>query len=349
MGYKMRKLSNTEMFTFCEQMGMMIGAGIYPMEAVSSMIESTTDKEGEEILQMIYDKCTDGSSFHEALELTGVFPAYALNMIKIGEKTGNLEEVMKSLSLHYSREENITQSVKNAVRYPIILSVMMLVVIVILIVVVLPQFEKVFARLGTGIGGFAGVLLKIGNFLGRYSIVGVVVVAVCLALIAIMAFTEKGREMRRKFLADFFATKKVYECIATGRFASGMALSLSAGLNIENSLEEIKELVDHVEVNVRIDSCRKKVEDGKPFANALIKSGIFPGIYSGILLAGNKTGNMEGTLQMIADRYEEEVDMRINDIIGVLEPTIIIILSVLVGIILLSVMLPLLGILGGMI
>lgn len=346
---KRKLLNNRELFTFSDQMGMIIEAGISPMEGIGSMLEDTDNKEGKEILEGMYEACRDGKSFYTAAEETGVFPDYALNMIKIGEKSGNLEEVMKSLAFYYNREENIAAGIKNAVTYPLLIAAMMLVVIVILIVKVLPVFDSVFTRLGSGLSGLSKSLMDFGMFLGRYSIVFTIIAVILVLAIVFLAVTAPGKKVRNSVFEHFFGTRKLYETISAGRFASGMALTMSAGLDMDESLEEIEKLIESKRVKDKVQICKKSLSEGKNISTALSQSGIFPGIYSGMLNVGYKTGNMENTLRKISEEYEKETDAKISNLISVLEPSLVIVLSLLVCVILLSVMLPLLGIMNGMI
>ena len=129
MSKKIRQLNNEELAMFCDQMAMVLDAGISPMEGIMVMNEDTENEEGREILDLIQEKCDEGSSFHKALATSRVFPKYALDMVEIGEKSGKLDEVMRSLAAHYRREENIAKGIKNAVTYPFIIIAMMLIVI----------------------------------------------------------------------------------------------------------------------------------------------------------------------------------------------------------------------------
>ena len=146
---KKKLLNNQELSMFCDQIAMILNAGISAMEGISIMLDDATTDEGREILQVILDKCNEGDTFHHSLEASGVFPKYALDMVEIGEQSGKLEEVMKALAFHYNREENVARGIKSAVTYPMLIVAMMLIVILVLVVKVLPIFNDVFKQLGS--------------------------------------------------------------------------------------------------------------------------------------------------------------------------------------------------------
>jgi len=344
---KKKLLSNQEMSMFCDQIAMILNAGISPMEGVSIMLEDATSEEGKEILKVISDKCNEGESFYNSVSASGVFPKYALNMIEIGERSGKLEEVMKSLAFHYKREENIAEGIRNAVTYPLMIVSMMLVVILVLIVKVLPIFNDVFKQLGTEMTGFSKGMLDFGQVLSKYALVLIIIAVIVIAALFIMAKTKAGKSKLADFFAKFFATRAFYDKIASGRFASGMAITLSAGLDIDESLEMVKQLVDNETMQKKIEDCKNKMTEGQSLSDALCSAGIFSNMYSRMITVGYRTGAIDKVLERIADGYEQEVDDKITNMISVLEPTLVIVLSVIVSLILLSVMLPLMAIMSG--
>lgn len=344
---KKKQLSNQEMSMFCDQIAMILNAGISPMEGVSIMLEDATTEEGREILQVISDNCNMGESFHNSIKESGVFPKYALDMIEIGEKSGKLEEVMKSLAFHYKREENIAEGIKNAVTYPLLIVVMMLAVILVLIVKVLPIFNDVFRQLGTEMSGFSKGMLDFGQALSKYALVLIIIAVIVIVTFFVLAKTQAGKAKLSGFASRFFATRGLYDKIASGRFASGLAITLSAGLDIDESLDMVQELVDNTSMKDKVEVCKNKMVEGLSLADSLCSAGIFSNMYSRMITVGYRTGAIDKVLERIADGYEQEVDDRITNMISVLEPTLVIVLSVIVCLILLSVMLPLMAIMSG--
>ena len=152
---KQKMLSNSEIASFCKQTAWILKAGITPAEGMEILINDTISKEGKELLQQIRMICNKGNHFYTALEETGVFPQYVVKLTALGEESGNLDVVLMSLAEYYEREETITDSIRSAVTYPLIMIAMMFFVIIILIVKVLPIFKQVFVQLGTEMTPFA--------------------------------------------------------------------------------------------------------------------------------------------------------------------------------------------------
>lgn len=332
------KLGNMELAAFCGQLSMIVSAGISLYEGVSILQEEAADDHTREILTKINDSLNQGSAFYQALEVSDAFPKYVIDMTEIGETSGKLEEVFKSLSEYYKREESIQNSIKNAVTYPLIMIVMMLAVIVVLVVKVLPVFHQIYASLGTSLTGFAGKLMSISDALNQYMLVFVIVAAVLVAGGFVFYHSSCGRKLKKK---------TGYELsVASGRFANCMALALNSGLDSDQGMELARQLVDNPYMEARIDRCRELTASGKSFAEAVMETNIFDKIYASMITISLRTGLVDDTMKQISEKYEEKTDRQINKFISVLEPTLVIIMSVFVGLIMISFMLPLIGIMS---
>lgn len=341
-----KTLTQAEVTAFCSQTAMLIQAGITPAESMSILLSDMKNDRGRDIIQAIWDVCKKGSSFHEALESTGVFPDYCLRLIALGEESGNLDSCLQSLANYYEKEENIRKNIKQAVSYPLIMIAMMFVVIYVLMSQVLPIFSQVFAELGSDMTGLAASLMHMGSTLNRYS--GVMLGFICGILVLYFAFTRIPalKKLKSRFLNWFPPTKGFYEKYACQRFASGLAMTFSSGIDTYTSLDMVAELVDNTHMQEQILACKERLRKGDNLSEALVDSHIFNNVHSRMVAIGFRSGNIDTVMQKIAESYEKETDEKMQSIISVLEPTLVIILSIIVGLILLSVILPLMGIMS---
>ena len=255
---------------------------------------------------------------------------------------------MDSLAVHYEKEASLAESIKSAVTYPLIMIVMMLLVILLLIMKVMPVFNQVFIQLGSSMSGISLVILNIGEFLNRHIAVFLLILAVLVGIIFYICFSKKRHRNFQSFFGKFKTSRQLYEKISARRFASGMALTLSSGLPPEECLNLTMNLIDDHAFRTRLEKCREDLSSGKDFSEVLLSNHIFSGLYARLVSIGGRTGSMEEIMQKIADQYDEDIDVRMAGMIAAIEPTLVIILSVIVGIILLSVMLPLVSIMAGL-
>lgn len=344
----MKPFSNMELSAFCGQTALILKAGISSMEGLTIMLEDASSEDEKEILNQLLSSMQETGSFSEALSSTGLFPPYLLHMAEIGEETGTLDDVMEALKNHYEREDSIRKTIKNSVTYPMIMTGMMAVVVLILLVKVLPIFNQVFIQLGTEMTGFSRVLMNFGSAIGKYSVALIVILLLIAALLFYGTRTASGRNCFRKLGYRIKFTRIIHEEVAACRFAGAISLTLKSGLNPERSLELVSALNEDDVFRKKLDRCKEEVDQGADFNEALLTSGMLSGLYARMASIGAKTGTMDQVMEEIAQLYQEEIDTRMNNLLAVLEPTLVILLSVIVGVILLSVMLPLMGIMSGL-
>ena len=225
---------------------------------------------------------------------------------------------------------------------------MMLVIIIILMTKVMPVFDQVFRQFGQEMTGFSRGILLAGNALSRYSAVFAVLLAVIVCAGIYFTKTESGRKKLYHIGSGFAFSRELKDKLSACRFAGGMSLALKSGLTPEQGMEFSENLIEDDDFRKKVAECKADMENGTDIAEALVKAGIFTGVYARMTSIAGKAGMMDEMMGRIADECEEEVDEKLSSMIAVLEPTLVIILSVIVGTILLSVMLPLLEIMSGL-
>jgi len=345
MSTSYKKLNNTELAAFFTQIAMLIGSED-PSTIMAIMLEDTKNPSGRDLLEAIKEICDDRQPLYAAMEQTQAFPDYAVRMMELGRTVSKEQEMAQSLADYYERQETITEGVKNAVSYPMIMIFMMLLVIIVLITKVLPIFNQVFKQLGSQMNSFSVSLMKFGDRLSSSSII--LVVLLCLILLAFIFFSKvpKGKELFAKFLTVFPPTKKFYTAIDRSRFASSFAMVYGNIPDTYEALDMSASLLATDEMKEKVEKCKDYLAEGKRMEEALNEASIFSSFHSRMVAIGFDASTPAKALNKIADDYDKEVDKRIHDIIAVLEPTLVIILSLIVGMILLSVILPLMGIMS---
>lgn len=328
-------LSNLELAEFCNQMSMILHAGISSLEGLHLLFEDAKNDAEKALLSQMISDMESAGYFYDAAVSAKVFPPYALHMFKLGEETGTLDDIMEALSLHYTREENLSGMIRSSLLYPCIMIAMMAVVILVLLIKVMPVFAQVFEQLGQDMTGLSAGLLALGQSLSRYSVVFIILLAA--VVVCILLF--------RKHLPF---QQRIQEQMAACRFAGGLSIALKSGMTTEQGLELAADLVENEAYESRIHRCKELLMDNHSLSDAFLQCQIFSGSYARIAHIADKTGAMDEALAHIAEEYEYAVQNRITSIISKLEPTLVIVLSVIVGVILFSVMLPLLGIMSGL-
>ena len=212
MFHKQQILSATEVSSFCQQINMILKAGFPIYYGISLLRDDADDEETKELLTKIYEPMEKGACLHDAISDTGVFPPYMLKMVRVGEETGRLEEVLSSLITYYEREAQIRAGIKQAITYPLTMSVMMLAVIIVIITKVVPIFADVYAELGSSLTGFAKVLMDISTFLNKYLLIFVLIFLILAAFVCLALKTPYGKK--------FYESKGLALSLSRSRFAN---------------------------------------------------------------------------------------------------------------------------------
>lgn len=342
----LKPLNNTELSSLCNQMSMLLQSGISVQEGLSIMKQDLEGTDGYNILSQIEDEINNGSTIYKAFESCMVFPHYMVSMINMGETSGHLDEVFTALADYYKNEESIAQSLRSAVRYPSIMVAMMIIVIFVLLIKVLPVFSQVYAQLGGAVSGLAAGIINAGSAMGAYA-VPIIGAALTIALaVFIISKTKRGKSIGNSIAQNGMLTKGLYRKISRARFLSGMALMLSSGIDTEKSLEMVQDITENEYIAHKVEESKRLISMGLSFEDAAVKSGLFTGLNGRMLSIGFKTGNADEVLQRLANQYSQEIDEEINKKIGMIEPILVAVFSVIIGVILLSVMLPLMGIMS---
>lgn len=348
MAEQRKKLNAEELHAFSDEMCMLIGGGTPATECMSLMLEEAKNPVEQMLFKSMLDTIYETSSIAKSIEQTGVFPDYFCHMIQMGEATGNTEEVFNLLAKHYEREIAISTAIKNAVSYPLMMVMMMLVIIVVLVTQIMPIFERVFIQLGSTMDGVSGGILAFGKFLKTYGWIFLAVIVVIALIVFIMRKTQKGKETLTNFFCHFRKIRNIYEKLQISRFSSGMAMTIGSGMVVTEAIDVAATLATNKIFAKKIDALKKAYTENGDLGKSFSEAGIFVGLYGRMAtLAARRTGDIEEVMDKIANTYQEQADEEINDIISVVEPTLVIVMSLIVGLILLSVMLPLLNIMTG--
>ena len=335
-----------ELSVFSGQLAMILHSGISTLEGIEILKEDAVSKEAGEILGSINEALEQTGDLAEAFRTSGVFPEYFIKMTEIGERSGTLEDDMDGLSSYYSRQDSLARSIRDALTYPLILLAMLFSVLLVLMTQVMPVFREVFDQLGIELTGVSGTVFAVSSFLQHGSAVLLVLVIGLAAACFFALRTDRGRAFIQKLAAHIPLVVKIRGLLSCSRFADTLSLALHSGLDMGESFELAAGLADQPEFTDRLTQAKAQMDEGIDMAQALRDCGIFTGMNARMVSIGFRTGSAEDALKKIAVDSQTMADDRIQSAIGALEPTLTAILSILTGLILISVMLPLLGVMA---
>lgn len=343
-----KTLPAAETAAFCRQLAMLLKSGImlyYGMELLYHNYEDTPYKDS---FEKIYIGLREGGTLYDGVTAAGIFPPYMVQMVRVGEMTGELERTLEKLADYYEKEHRLRAEVRHAVTYPLVLLVMLTAVIAVLVIRVLPVFSQVFRSLGVEVAGTAGAVLSGGVVLGRVML-GVSAALLLLALSVLVVWFSGGRQDVLRLAGKLFpAIRRLQKKQAAQRFAQVVSMVLYSGYSLEKAVELLPEVINDPEIAEKARQCQELMQKNGDFFAAVAELEIFEPLEERMIHVGCESGHTDQVLSHIADMYDEQVTEGIQRISGRIEPALVAVLTVVIGGILLSVMLPLAGLLTAM-
>lgn len=342
---KQRTLNNTYLSLFCAELAMLLDAGLTVSDGIQILHDDESAEDVRAVTQSLYDSLMAGKHFSAALADAGVFPRYMVQMVEVGERTGRLVQTLNALSEYYERQTRLADTIRSSVLYPAVLLVLMIAVVLVLIMQVLPMFNDIYARLGTQMSAMADAMMRFGGWLGDASIViAFVTTAILLFVLLLWIFPSLRRSLATAF-SNKWGNSGIFGKIASSRFIFAMTLTMASGfdtldaINLASGVSGGSRAVDD-----KHKECVRLLDEGKTLPDALRGAGILSLQDAKMLSVGSVSGKADLAMAEIARRSDIAVQGEIDSLVGKIEPTLVIISSVIVGVILLSVMLPLMGI-----
>ena len=335
-------ISNDDIASLCLELSLLLHAGVSTGDALSLLAEEG-DRGG--VLKAMAEQVDSGETLSAALRESGAFPTYVCGLVEVGERTGRTEEALSALSRYYEDRVRLARRVRSALLYPAVMLALMLVVIGVLLVKVLPIFDDVYASLGGRLTGVAAGLLTLGRWLeGAMPVLFAVLVVVAAA---VLLFTL-AQPLRQRVLSLWQRSRGdsgVSRKLNNARLAQALAMGMASGLPVDEAVALSASLMEGG-AKVRCQSCRQKLEEGGSLGQALKDSGLLPPRQSRLLELGQRSGAGDASMEKIARDLSEEGEAALDALVGRVEPALVLVCSVLVGLILLSVMLPLMHIMS---
>jgi type IV pilus assembly protein PilC len=334
-----------DLMNFCHQFASLLSSGIpvlTSMEILAKQLEPPALKDG--IRAAIY-RVEEGDSLAEALSTRkDIYSPFFIGMIKAAEASGTLDQALFRLAHHFKNKDLLEQKIKAATNYPKLVFFLVLVVVVLLIAFVIPNFERTFINMGVEPPLITKILLSIGTWIRLYwqqLIAGVLVSA--LALLKISKI-DKFAYYRDLILMRLPLFGQLNRKIAIAQYCRVLSTMLSSGVELLAALALAANVVDNTYFNEQLKGAESRLLRGEGVAKALAASDFFPPLVIGMISVGEESGTLDNMLAKAAEIYETDVNFLADRLGVLLEPALIIFLSLLVGGVVLSVFVPLFNI-----
>jgi general secretion pathway protein F len=339
-----RRVTPDNVLGITRELATLLRAGLTLDRALELLISLATSLPVAVMLQGIRDEVRGGKALSQALDARrDVFSRFYVNIVRAGEAGGALGTVLARLAETMERNKELRDSVRSALIYPTILIFVAVASIMILLIYVVPQFQSTFAQAGKALPIPTQVVIAVGTFLRNWwwaLIPG--------AALAALWFRRRGRVpairrvrdarlLRMPLLGDLIAKVEI------ARFARTLSTLLANGVTLLAGLAIVKETMGNVVLSTGFDGVIAKLREGKGFGRPMAETGLYPRLATQMILVGEESGRLEEMLSRVADVYDREVATAVKRFLAVLEPVLILGLAVMVGGIVFSILLGVMG------
>lgn len=327
------KFKTADLAFLCRQLASMLTAGISLVKSLHILYTQEESKKAKAVLLEIYEDVQKGRSFSEAIQSRpGVFPNLFVSMVAAGEASGNLDTIMNRVADHYANENKTNNKIKSAMTYPMILGILLIAVFFGLFIFIMPMFRDLA---GDDMPALSAAMFSISDFMISY---WWVIIIVAVVLIIVVRIAIKIPQVRFKWHQALTKMPKVgvLMCtIYTSRFARTMSNLFASGLQMVDCIEKSVDTLNNQYIEDTFHGqVVEDVKHGEALSVAIAKTGIFPGIFTSIIMVGEESGALDDILSKSADYYEDEADTAISKLVGLLEPCMIIFMGIMIGMIL---------------
>ncbi len=342
-----KEISHETIAGLCLELSMLLHAGVAVADGLLLMGEEEPEGPYKKMLGEMADMVDSGETLSAAMKSTEAFPSYVCGLAEVGEQSGRTEEALSALAQYYENRARLDRRLRSALLYPAAMLALMLVVITVLLVQVLPIFDDVYASLGGRLTGVAGGLLAIGRGLDAAMPLLLLLLAAIVAFFILFTLVGSFRDKITGFWKSWRGDKGVSRQMNTARLAQALAMGMASGLPLEQAVDLAGNLMADVPAaQERCKNCLNRMDEGQPMAAAMKESGLLPAPQCRLLELGQRSGAGDSAMEKIAQDLAEESEAALEDQVSRAEPALVLVCSVLVGLILLSVMLPLMDIMA---
>jgi len=338
-----------DILLFTRELSDLLASGMTLGKALNTLSNRVTGKAQDKIVVGLRDEIVNGASLSEALAgYPDSFSPLFINMVKAGEASGTLPDVLERLGEHFERVEDAKEKVITALVYPMIILVVGMLTMVFIMVFVIPRFEKIFEDLDAQLPGSTQLLIGISDVLMNYWWLILLLVVGGVVLFRRSLQTPSGKRRWDGLQLKAPVVKGIVASNAYGHFARTLGALLSNGVPVLSALTIVEETMTNQVIADEIHEARERVTDGATISEPLAGGKVFPRLLTDMLKVGEESGDMSGALGHIANRYDKELDRNVKIFTTVLEPIMILLMATLVGFVAISMLMAVFDMTSGL-
>lgn len=332
-------LSNIVFFT--RQLATMFSAGLTLERAIQSLGAEEKHRKFKKILNTVSDNIRKGLNLSESLSRhPGVFNTLFVAMVKAGEVSGNLNEILEQLSSYLENLDDTRRKVKSAMNYPIFMILFLIGMLMVMLLVIIPKFSQVYSQLGAGLPAATRQMIDFSTWFGNnVGFLGFVTFTV-IAIIWLISKTQRGGYALDSFILKIPVFGTLTEQSILNKFCKTFGILIGAGVPVLETTALLRKVVDNKVYERAIDNASDLIRDGYNISTALRRTEVFPSILLQLASTGEDTGELDDLLDRAADYYQKQVDALVERMTTLIEPLLILLVGAVIALMVVLTYLP---------
>lgn len=336
-----RKVKLKDIAIFCRQFYVMLDSGLSIGKALNILIEQGEKPKIREALIGVNGDLKRGETLASSMrKRKDVFPNLLTSMIDAGERSGNLDIILKRMAEYYEKETKIRGKIKSAMIYPIVLGVVAIIAITFILTFVMPTFVQMFEENNVDLPMSTKMVLGTSKMLGKYGIIIFLILVTAIILLGKYLKSEEGQYKLSIINLKIPVIKKLTQKIIVSRFTRTMGIVSSSGMSLVTSLEIVASVVGNKIAEKELLKVKEKVLKGEGLGDSIMKIKIFPPMLASMVKIGEEAGSLDSILDKTADFYDDELEREIQTATALIEPAMIVVMGIIIGFLLISILTP---------
>ncbi|HAT4338852.1 TPA: type II secretion system F family protein [Clostridium perfringens] len=336
-----RKVKLKDIAVFCRQFYVMLDSGLSIGKALNILIEQGEKPKIREALIGVNGDLKRGETLANSMrKRKDVFPNLLTSMIDAGERSGNLDIILKRMAEYYEKETKIRGKIKSAMIYPIVLGVVAIIAITFILTFVMPTFVQMFEENNVDLPTSTKMVLGTSKMLGKYGIIIFLILVTAIILLGKYLKSEEGQYKLSVINLKIPVIKKLTQKIIVSRFTRTMGIVSSSGMSLVTSLEIVASVVGNKIAEKELLKVKEKVLKGEGLGDSIMNIKIFPPMLASMVKVGEEAGSLDSILDKTADFYDDELEREIQTATALIEPAMIVLMGVIIGFLLISILTP---------
>lgn len=336
-----KKVKPAELVIFSRQLATMVDAGLPLVQSLDTLHEQIENPTFKSVVRDLIENIERGASFSEALALhPKVFSSLFVNMVKAGESSGTLSEILDRVAAYLESSAALKRKVKSAMMYPVIVSSMAFLITLVLLLKVIPVFAGIYESFDSALPMPTQMLLTISNLLRRYFLIFAAAMVAGVIVLFQYLKTEGGKLKFDKFKFCLPIFGDLFRKIAVSRFTRTLSVLVRSGVPILSALDIVAKTAGNRLVELAVYNAVEEIKKGENISDPLAESRVFPPMVTRMISVGERSGKLEVMLSKISDFYDDQVNATVSGLTSLIEPLLIAFLGIVIGGIVICMFLP---------